>query len=159
MRIEARIAGLERLQAGVAAAPATVVRETRAAMTAGCLLVEGTARDLAPRDTGRLSGSITHSIGGGGADLTGRIGPAVAYGIVIERGRRPGAKPPPVGALRPWALRRGIPEGALFVIARAIGRRGLKARPFLAPALERHRAGIVERFARVGLRVVARMAG
>lgn len=159
MQLDVRIAGLEQLQAGVAAAPATLATEVRTAMTAGSLLIEGAARSLAPKDSGRLGGSITHVIGGGGADLTARIGPSVAYGIVIERGRRPGAAPPPVAALRPWARRRGIPDGALFQVARAIGRKGTKARPFMRPAFDQQRGAVIARFERVGLRVVLRMAG
>jgi len=42
---------------------------------------------------------------------------------------------PPPDALSGWARRHGL-AGLEFVIARAIGRRGIKARPFLGPALE-----------------------
>ena len=151
MEISVRIEGLEKLQAGAAAAPATLLSETRTALTAGSLLVEGTARSLAPKDTGRLGGSITHQISG----LTSRIGPSVAYGLYVEKGRRPG-KPPPVSAIEPWARRRGANP---FLVARAIGRRGTKPRPFLVPALTQSTPRIVALFAKVGLKVVSRMAG
>jgi hypothetical protein len=155
MQIDVRIEGLEKLQAGVAAAPATLASEVRTAMMAGSLLVEGTARSLAPKDTGRLAGSITHAISGGGASLTSRIGPSVSWGIYVERGRRPG-KPPPVSAIAPWARRHGANP---FLVARAIGRRGTKARPFLVPALTKSQGRIVALFTKVGATVVARMAG
>lgn len=151
MQIDVRIEGLEKLQAGAAAAPATLLSETRTALTAGSVLVEGTARSLAPKDTGRLGGSITHQISG----LTSRIGPSVAYGLYVEKGRRPG-KPPPVSAIEPWARRRGANP---FLVARAIGRRGTKPRPFLVPALTQSTPRIVALFAKVGLKVVSRMAG
>lgn len=156
--ISVKIEGLEKLQAGVAAGPAMLASETRLAMTAGSLLIEGTGRTLAPKDMGRLGGSITHVISGGGANLTSRIGPSVAYGIVIEKGRRPGMKAPPVKALAPWARRHGIPDGALFQIARSIGRKGIKARPFMVPALESNRGKVISLFARLGINVVNRMA-
>jgi hypothetical protein len=155
MQIDVRIEGLEKLQAGVAAAPATLTSEVRMAMTAGSLLVEGAARSLAPKDTGRLAGSITHAISGGGASLTSRIGPSVAYGLYVERGRRPG-KPPPVSAIGPWARRRGANP---FLVARGIGRKGTRPRPFLVPALTQSQGRIVALFMKVGATVVARMAG
>lgn len=151
MEISVRIEGLEKLQAGAAAAPATLLSETRTALLAGSLLVEGTARSLAPKDTGRLGGSITHQISG----LTSRIGPSVSYGLYVEKGRRPG-KPPPVSAIEPWARRRGANP---FLVARAIGRRGTKPRPFLVPALTQSTPRIVALFQKVGLKVVSRMAG
>lgn len=155
MQIDVRIEGLEKLQAGVSAAPATLASEVRTAMTAGSLLVEGAARSLAPKDTGRLAGSITHQISGSGASLTSRIGPSVAYGLYVERGRRPG-KPPPIKAIEPWARRHGVNP---FLVARAIGRRGTKARPFLVPALTQSQGRIVALFSKVGIAVVSRMAG
>lgn len=149
-----RIVGLEKLQAGVAAAPGALAGEVRTAMTAGSLLIEGTARTLAPKDTGRLAGSITHTITGGGANLTARIGPSVAYGLYVEKGRRPG-RMPPVKAVESWARRHGANP---FLVARAIGRRGTKPRPYLIPAYDQHAGRIVALFARVGEVVVKRMA-
>jgi hypothetical protein len=155
MSITVRLEGAKELQAGLRAAPATLASETRTAMEASLLLVEGTARTLAPKDTGRLGGSITHSIAGGGASLTGRVGPSVAYGLFVEKGRRPG-RMPPVDAVASWARRHGINP---FVLARAIGRRGTKARPFLEPAYRQNAGKIIELFGRVGARVVSRIAG
>ena len=150
MQIDVRIEGLERLQAGAAAAPATLHAEVTTALTAGSLLVEGVARGLAPKDTGRLAGSITHSISG----LTSRIGPSVQYGLFVERGRRPG-KMPPVSAVAGWAARKGVNP---YVLARSIGRKGTRPQPFLVPALTQSQGRIVALFQKVGAKVVARMA-
>lgn len=50
--------------------------------------------------------------------------------VFVERGRKPG-KMPPSKALRPWAEKR-LGDGRLaFVVARAIGRRGIKPTPIL----------------------------
>lgn len=153
------IQGLDKLQAGVAAAPATLAREVRTALVAGSKAVIATARELVPRDEGKLADSITHAITGGGADLTSTIGPTLAYGIVVEKGRTPGKPPPPIAAIRAWGLRHGFEERSLFILARAIGIKGTKARPFLRPALERNQARVVAEFAKVGIAVVVRMAG
>ncbi len=58
------------------------------------------------------------------------------YASVIEYGRRPGARRPPVQALIPWVrdkmgLQGKAARGAAFAIARKIGQRGIKARPVL----------------------------
>lgn len=58
------------------------------------------------------------------------------YAGVVEGGRRPGARQPPSKPLAKWAQRRlGLSEkeaaGVGFVIARAIGKRGLKGRHIL----------------------------
>lgn len=155
MQIDLRIEGLERLQAGVVAAPATLASETRLAMVAGSLLIEGTARTLAPKDTGRLAGSITHTISGGGANLTSKIGPSVAYGLYVEKGRGPG-RMPPVAAVAGWARRKGIDP---YVLARAIARRGTKPKPYMLPSFNQNRGAVVARFQRIGVAVVQRMAG
>jgi len=54
------------------------------------------------------------------------------YFDVVDKGRRAGAKPPPVRAIIPWVEARGIKfknssvEGTAFVIARSIGIKGIK---------------------------------
>jgi hypothetical protein len=65
---------------------------------------------------------------------------ALPYAAVIEHGRRPGARMPPVSALVPWVMRKlkvkgeGAARGIAFVIARRIAQRGLPARGILAAA-------------------------
>jgi hypothetical protein len=64
--------------------------------------------------------------------------------VFVERGRRPGARPPPVDAILPWVRRHIQLDGqtrsrrgsdpyraVAFLIARAIGRRGIAPRPVL----------------------------
>jgi hypothetical protein len=78
---------------------------------------------------------------------------------VVERGRAAGKPAPPRAALRGWARRHGIPDSALFVLARAIGRRGIPPRPYLVPAFDKNVDRIQRLFAAAGQRVVARIAG
>jgi hypothetical protein len=153
--LTAHIEGLDRLQAGLAAAPSTLANGTRDAMTRSLLLIEGTARQTAAKDTGTGAGSITHTIDGSGADLVGQVGPSERHMYWVEHGRKPG-KRPPIRALEGWARRHGIPAAAVAI---AIGRHGTRPRPFLAPAFERHQNTIVGLFRAVGVRVVSRIAG
>lgn len=58
------------------------------------------------------------------------------YWIFVEAGRAPG-KQPPISAILPWLITRGINNKAsAFAIARTIGKRGIKARPVLGPIME-----------------------
>jgi hypothetical protein len=69
--------------------------------------------------------------------------PTSAYANVMEIGRRAypanegaNAHMPPIQALRGWATRHGIPEDRLFVVARAINRRGITGRLFMQRAAD-----------------------
>lgn len=149
--ISITIPNLPRLTRNVNAAPATLQTDLHTTLTASGLLVEATGRSLAPRDTGRLQGSI-HSRPGSG--LSVEIGPSVAYGLFVEKGTR--AHFPPPGALGGWARRHGMSP---FALARGISRRGTKAQPFMVPALEQNVGKITDLFGKLGAKVVARMAG
>lgn len=154
--ITLRIEGGDRLARGLAEAPRVVEVELRDAMETSLLYVESDARRLAPRDTGRLGGSINSRIeGGAGSGLVGRVGPSVNYGLFVERGRRPG-RMPPAAAVAAWARRKGL--GA-YAVARAIGRKGTRAQPFMGPALEANVGRIEARFRRAGANIVARLVG
>lgn len=156
MPLAIEVKGAERLANGLTKAGETVLpRETRTVMEHSLLLVEADARRGVKRDTGRLQNSITHSITGSGGNLRGEVGPSVRYGVYVERGRRPG-RPPPVSALAGWARRHGVNP---YVVARAIGRRGVRPAPFLIPAYEKNRAHIIALFGQIGVKVVEAAAG
>lgn len=105
------------------------------------LLGEREARIAAPRDIGNLQRNIVSAL----RPLEGRVfiqGMAKSYAYVQEFGRKAGGRMPPPDALRSWARRHGFgtSKGALFVLARAIARRGTKGRFFM-----HHAAQAVER--------------
>lgn len=74
------------------------------------------------------------------------------YWKYIENGRRPGAKMPPVSAIEKWIeVRRILPKpmtlksgkqvvpsvkSLAYVIARSIGKKGIKPRPFMSKSIE-----------------------
>lgn len=76
---------------------------------------------------------------------------AVARQAMNELGYRHGAKGgfPPLEDIQKWAKRKGLPDDpdTAFLIARAIRRRGIKARPFVFPAFlarrDKIRSGVV----------------
>ena len=101
-------------------------------LTQAALLAEREARQGAPKDTSALARSITHEV----KPLSARVYSPLQYAIVMEEGRRPGAAMPPPQALLGWMRRHGIPASMAFVLARAIGRRGIKGRFFLKKAMD-----------------------
>jgi HK97 gp10 family phage protein len=153
--ITARVEGADKLAHGLGSAGASLAGEVKTAMTAGLLLIEGDARRNVKQDTRRLQGSITSRITGSGAALTGEVGPSARYGIFVEYGRKPG-KMPPLQAVAGWAHRHGVHP---FLVARAIGRRGIPPAPFMAPAFERNKAKIEQLFSQLGVKVISRIVG
>lgn len=93
------------------------------------LVAEREAKRKAPHDTNALRRSIQGTVTRTG----GRVRTTKRYARTMEKGRKRGRKPPPANRLRGWAKRHGIPtdKGTLFVLARSIGRRGIRGRFFM----------------------------
>lgn len=94
------------------------------------------------RDTGAMARSITSEVRG----MTARVYSPLAYTSVVDQGRRPGAAMPPPAALEGWLQRHGLDVGLAWVIARAIGRRGIVGRFFYRRAAERLREAMPQLF-------------
>jgi phage gpG-like protein len=138
-------------------APRIVADETKNAMERSAIIVQNAARSNIQQqgaiDTGRLLGSITRDV----SPTEAQIGTNVTYAPTVEDGRRSGAPMPPSGALLDWMRRHGIPAESEFVVRRAIARRGIKARPFLLPALTNNLTQIEREFEAALSRVAARV--
>lgn len=110
---------------------------TEAMHKSGLLLVSK-IRPLTQVYRGALRDSIgSEVVRESATSIIGRVGSSLKseqYPAVMEFGRRPGAKMPPASALERWAhLKLGTVEGSGvgFVIARAIGRKGIKGKRFM----------------------------
>ncbi len=114
----------------------------RKGLTTSALLLQAEAQRLVPVDTGNLRRTITHRVDSDAVPLFAIVGTNAPYAQAVHDGRRKGAAPPPVRALMGWAGRHGIPAGRVFLIARAIGRKGIKGRPFMTDALKAVRGKI-----------------
>jgi hypothetical protein len=155
VQLFAEVKGATELQQDLLQAQRDVPKRTRDAMETSLLLIERDARAAVPQDTRALMGSISSTIASRAGALEGTVGPSKRYGYFVEYGRRPG-KMPPLQAIEGWARRHGLNP---FLVARAIGRRGVKARPFMLPALEKNEKRIFDLFAQAGARIAARIAG
>ena len=153
--VETKVVGLAPLQGRLNSASNVTHSEMRSTMVAATTMLEGVMRGHAPRDTGRLQGSISSTITGGGADITGKVGPSVRYGYWVEYGRAAGRQPP-IGAITGWAKRHGAHP---FLLARAIGRRGTRAQPFVMPTFTANRGKVADMFKRIGVTVAQHIAG
>lgn len=154
MALDFRLEGAQELTRTLGRSPRIVSEEERRAMSASLLLLESSARSLVRQDTRRLMNSITSRQRQSGNSLVGQVGPSVGYGAFVERGTIPHW--PPRAPLERWARRHGVP---VFVVQRAIARRGTRARPFMAPAWARNAHRVAQLFAAAGARIVARLAG
>lgn len=147
--IEIDVRGDELLLRGLAAAQADIPDALERAMQQSLLLIEADARRTVKQDTRALMNSIHHRIDKQGDTIEGRVGPSLQYGIFVELGTRPHW--PPRAPLEGWARRHHIP---VFLVQRAIARRGTRRAPFLLPAFESNKKAITDLFAKVGATVV-----
>lgn len=108
----------------------------------GAKLGQSVAKGAAPPSAGQYNvrGDIRRRV----TARTARVFTTDGGARFIEYGRRPGLKLPPVEGgsvywsdhFRLWAAALGIPKSRLFVLARAIARRGLKGRFFMRAGRE-----------------------
>ena len=104
-----------------------VEKRQRAAMEESLAYLQSEVRAGMPVDQGIGRGSVFAEVRGSAANLRGVVGSAQLHVAVLEKGRRPGSTPPPVGPIRAWLARKGGDARLAFVVARSIGRRGTKA--------------------------------
>ena len=156
MSITLKIKGLDAAvkQANKLAKTARV--ETQAALDTFGLSVEGTAKQLAPANEGRLRNAISASRG----NLSASIVAATNYAAYMEFGTRKyaaqyvatlpqewqqfaaqfkgdgtGSFADMIKSLMVWVKQRGMDDDAAYPIALKILREGVRARPFLYPAV------------------------
>lgn len=146
-----------RLREGLRRAPQAIHGHVDSALSRAALEISRDARRRAPKAFSTLTNSI-HSARVG--DLHYQVAPGVNYAPWVEGGRKAGKMPGVANGLREWVkqkvsiVEKAPPEGKkkrkkrkeadadnlldrmTFVIARAIGKRGIQAQPFMAPAME-----------------------
>ncbi len=122
--VTVRLSGLDVLRAKLG--PDLYQPAVREALTNAALFAEAEMKRRVPKDTSALARSIVSEV----RPMSARVYSGLAYAVVVDQGRRPGATMPPPQALDGWAQRHGF-KGSLFVLARAIGRRGIKPTHFL----------------------------
>ncbi len=118
--------------------PEQVERRARTAMDESLEYLQHEIVTKASSNTGAFRASVFGEIRGRSlSEMRGIVASPLAYAVVIEYGRKPGKKMPPIGPIELWARRVLGESGLGFVIARAIGRRGLPAHHLFRNAAEK----------------------
>lgn len=136
-----------RVQRGLERFDSDVRHAVEMALARGAMEIARTARGYAPKAFSTLTNSIKSTRVG---DLHYVVAPGVNYARPVERGRGAGKQPGTANGLMEWVKQKtGLTGKALdrrtYVIARAIGRRGIKRRPYMRPAMLLHSDAIVAR--------------
>jgi len=80
-------------------------------------------------NTGTLARSLDYEIEESKRELT-----LVFYGAdyleYVDKGRRPGSKPPPIKPIKKWVKQKGIEPKAAYAITKKIGKYGIKPTNF-----------------------------
>lgn len=135
--------GFDEFAATLKSGAKVVKRELVKAINNSVTVVQIAAKAGVPEGaTGNLKRSITAHVDQ--SSLIGIVGldaPGRQYGLYVERGSRPHWVPRQ--ALERWASQRGIP---VFLVQRAIARKGTKPQPFMEPAYKNNRKFIERQF-------------
>jgi hypothetical protein len=157
MELKVTLQGQVNLLNGLAQANQIAQAHQRETMLQALTLVQSDARQIVKKDTERLMGSIRPYLIEGGDSLIGVLEPMQPYGLPVERGRRAG-RWPPFQPLAAWGSRHGFTTlHQIYLLRRAIARRGIKPAPFMLPAYIANRQRIIGLFAQVGQAVVTRI--
>lgn len=141
MHIEKK--GFEMLQQNLLKSKTVVQREMTTAISNSVKGIHLAAKNnVAVGARGDLKRSIMYHVDE--ENLVGVVGldaPGRQYGIYVEKGTKPHWVPR--AALERWASQRGIP---VFLVQRAIARKGTKAQPFMMPAFTNNQAFVKRQF-------------
>lgn len=148
MQITISSKDMERIRRGFAESPQVIGRELNKYLLNTAIDMQRDSAKEAPVDTGTLQSVIRLSR----SNLRYRVYPESDYAVYAHDGRKPG-KQPPVEAVESWARRKGIDP---FLVARAIGRKGTKGKPFLEIAFNKNKMK-AEREGRATLNRIVRM--
>lgn len=110
------------------------------ARTAGALLTRRVKEEIREADaiaTGRFHRSVYSTVKATRQQVRLTVQSDVFYAIYVLRGRRPG-RMPPVDRIADWIRVRRLFHLNPFLVARAIGRRGIKGRPVFDRAWRKH---------------------
>ena len=83
--------------------------------------------------TGKLYNSIDYKVKIVNGKITLSFDNLPDYYLNVEKGRKAGASMPPINVIEKWMVSKNIPNkpGTAFLIARSIGEKGIKAKPYL----------------------------
>lgn len=155
------------LRAMAAKYPTAYKREVVSVLDLVVRRLEGAVAAKTPKGVGGaagLAGSIFGEVKSMGQTVMGVVSTPLPHGIVIELGRRPGKRMPPIAPIQLWAQRMlGIPEdeakSVAFAIARKISIKGFEGKHMFGKSLQELTPWIQQMLATIPARIVARVQG
>lgn len=153
--IEIEIKGLEEQLEKFRRFEEIASKHLRASMLKSVTTLRSEIVPLTPVFLGRLRNSINSEVvDDGHLSIVGKVGSSLRseiYPLVMEFGRKPGAKMPPPSALERWVhLQLGVSEkealGVAFKVAWGIHRHGIKARHFMREGYNKSKDRIIGYF-------------
>jgi hypothetical protein len=145
--LDIKLEGIQPLRKKLAAIPAELRRQERAAMHQAVLGLRDDARARIYTRDGRAPRGLRSDVTGSGAELTGRVQTRSKAARFSQRGRRPGGQPKTSRILR-WLrqVQGSATPAQAFLVARAIARHGTKGHPIMQAVLEANKAKVIEQF-------------
>ena len=163
LKFEVKAEGFDRALQKLAGYDQIAAQENRSAMQKSVSLVERYAKQVAPVGAvGELRAKITGEVRAAGpGQVVGVVGSYARHGIVVEEGADPHW--PNITSLSLWVQRKlQVSQKELksvtFLIARAISRAGLTARPYLSPSFKKAQSKIKGFFRTALKNIVRRLA-
>jgi len=137
MQIVVKINGLDEIKAMAKKYPEASLKHINWAIRRSIISIQGDSIRNAPKDTGRLAGSMRANFG----DWWGSLTADTEYAVPVHEGSV--AHFPPVSALENWVRRKFGVSGRqarnlAFIIARKISISGTKGRPYMRNAVEQN---------------------
>lgn len=159
MRLEVEVVASPELERLITAGADVVADEIVQATEESLATIEGAIKPLTPTGVaGALRGATATEVRGSKTDVYGRVFNPLGYAIAVEQGSRPHTAS--LRAIEQWAKRKlGANAQAAYRIWFSIRQRGTKPNPFFAPGLASVQERVLDRFAAVPDRVVARLGG
>ncbi len=127
MVFDIKVIGVERLKQSLT--PALFKGPLKKLLNRATVVAESKARSAAPKDTSSMVRNLRSVVRSTSAKVD--LPRNLDYYHVMEKGRRPGGRLPPLSAIAAWARRKGISQSLVFPIALSIAKRGIKGRFFM----------------------------
>lgn len=107
-------------------------------------LIARSAKHNVPKTSSQLTNSIQVKRTG---LLRAEVFAGSEYGAVVELGRKPNSPMPPIQSIKDWIKTKGVEtnniNSAAFLIARSIGKKGIKPHPFMEDAARQNEAVVL----------------
>lgn len=107
-------------------------------------LVARSAKHNAPKASSQLTNSIQVKRAGA---LKAEVFAGSEYGAEVELGRKPNSPMPSIQSIKDWIKTKSIEtnniNSAAFLIARSIGKKGIKPQPFMEDAARQNKAAVL----------------